>query len=203
MALNPCVPACARDRSAGEVHRECRRCRPHVGGEIRMRVVDAGVDHRDHVRGRADGEIPGGHRIDVGAGDAREDIDDLADVVQPPELAERRIVRFGADPDDEVRLGVLDVGPVPEPREQRGGVQRSRAHVHRAGAAHPPHLVGAGIAGNPSEFRTLERRPELDEHLASHHLAAVDDLAIEARRALTFETQRRQDAKGGDCEQRT
>ena len=89
-----------------------------------MRVVDAGVDHGDDVRGRTDRLIPGGHRIDVGAGDAGKEVDGLAGVVETPELTERRIVRLRANPDDEVRLGVFDVGAVSQPRQERRGVHR-------------------------------------------------------------------------------
>ena len=92
-----------------------------------MRVVDARVDDGDDVRRRARRDVPRRHGVDVGAGNTREEVDQLTDVLESPELAEVLIVGLGADADDEVRLGVLDVGAVPQPCQQRRRVQRAGA----------------------------------------------------------------------------
>ena len=75
--------------------------------------------------------------------------------------------------------------------------------MHRARAADRPDLVGGRVAGNPGELRSLQRRAKPDDRLARHHLAAIDDLAIEAWPALPFEAQRRQEAQADQGDKST
>ena len=56
--VEPVRPGRAGDRSAADRHRERRGGRPHVGREVGVGVVDAGVDDRDDVRARARGDRP-------------------------------------------------------------------------------------------------------------------------------------------------
>lgn len=61
---------------------------PHVGGEVGMVVVDAGVDHADDDLVRADGGVPRLDGIDVGIGGPA----GLPGVVQPVQLREARVL---------------------------------------------------------------------------------------------------------------
>jgi hypothetical protein len=90
------------------------RVAPHVGGQILVRVVHAGVDHAHHETGVAGGLVPGLGCVDVGVrATAR-----LTGVVEAPELAEAGVVgKLRVDVDAIVRLGVLDPGLAPELRE--------------------------------------------------------------------------------------
>ena len=70
MALNPWDPAGHVTVAPPIVDREGRRRRPDVRGEIRMRVVDAGVDDRDDLRRRTERHVPRLRCVNVGARDA-------------------------------------------------------------------------------------------------------------------------------------
>ena len=111
----------------------CRRCRcrraaaaavlagvdPHVGREVGVRVVDAGVDHRDRHTGAAGRDVPRLGGVDVGVRRAREAVDRLAGVVQAPEVRERRVVRRRFGVHDEVRLRVADARILAQLRQGR------------------------------------------------------------------------------------
>ena len=79
----------------------------HVRGQIRMRVVDPGVDDRDHDELSPGREVPGFRGIDIGVGETA----GLTCVVECPLLDEARLVGYRVYADDVVRLRVLDLRP--------------------------------------------------------------------------------------------
>src|SRR5262249_31070117 len=86
------------------------RVGPDVGGEVRVGVVDAGVEDGDQGAGRPGRLVPGFRRVDVRVrGAAR-----LAGVVEAPKVPKGRVVGHPVDAQPVVRLGVEDVriGPV-------------------------------------------------------------------------------------------
>src|SRR5581483_415392 len=83
-----------------------RRAGINVVGEVRVVVVDPRVDQSDvdtRITGR---DVPSRGGINVGTGDG---VRDLARVLQRPLAREARIVRYRADRDDVVGLGILYV----------------------------------------------------------------------------------------------
>ena len=107
---------------------------PSVQGEIRVAVVHAGVDHGDdHVSGSC-GRVPGFGGVDVGIDDTAR----LADVVEAPELPQRRIVGGERGRDDEVGLDVPHARRSGRPAEHvlgrcAGGREGIETFTHRAG----------------------------------------------------------------------
>ena len=105
---------------------------PHVGGEVGMRPVDAGVDDADNDAA-AGGVVPRLRRIDIRVGAPA----GLAGIVQPPELAEGRVVRGrvrfldGIDADDVVRLDIFEYLVVGE---------RGNRRLHRSAGVDLPEL---------------------------------------------------------------
>ncbi len=87
------------------VARDLGRVDPHVGGQILVRVVHAGVDHADDDVGAADAVVPRLDGVDVSVRGAA----GLAGVVEPVQLGEAGIVGRGAGVDDVVALGVEDL----------------------------------------------------------------------------------------------
>ena len=79
---------------------------PHIGGEIFMVVVDAGINHRRHHVRAAGGIRPRIQRINIRARYAAL----LAGVVQSPQGFELRIIRRARGPHDIIRLGIRDAG---------------------------------------------------------------------------------------------
>jgi hypothetical protein len=68
--------------------REIRWRRPQIRHQVGMRIVDARIDDADDVRGRSRRDGPRVGRADVRPRRARRSIDDLSDVVQPPQARE-------------------------------------------------------------------------------------------------------------------
>jgi hypothetical protein len=78
--------------------------------------------------------------VDVRAGRAGEKVDDLADIVEPPLLPERGIVRRDViDREDVVRLGIADAWIALEPCDRASGGCAVRA----ATAFRPWNFLGA------------------------------------------------------------
>ena len=103
-------PRRAIDRLAPDLHAESRRRRPDVRGQVGMVIVNACVDHADHDRRSACRNVPGLSRINVRVGRAGCATDGLACIVQPPKLAELRVVGSQLGLDDVIRLDVLTPG---------------------------------------------------------------------------------------------
>src|SRR5207247_619534 len=78
---------------------------PDVRCEIRVGVVDPGVDHPHHHAVASGGQVPRSCRVDVRAGSPAA----LPRIQETPEGREGRIVRAYESADDVVRLGVFDV----------------------------------------------------------------------------------------------
>ena len=82
------------------------RIDPHVIDQVRMGVIDSGVDdaHHDIVAGL---NVPGLGRVDIGIGYTAR----LAGIIQPPETSETGVARNGGvECDRVVRLDVLKTG---------------------------------------------------------------------------------------------
>ena len=82
----------------------------HVGRQVRMGVVDSGVDHRHHHVAAPGGEAPRPGGVDVSAGRPAR----LAGVLETPERAEERVVQDGHRLHDIVgfRIEDIEVAPV-------------------------------------------------------------------------------------------
>src|SRR5262249_60636316 len=85
-------PGWTSDRLAPNRDGEGRRRRPDVRGQVGMVKVNARVDHADHNGIRTCRNVPGLNRINVRVGDPGLAPDYLARIVQPPHLAEPRVV---------------------------------------------------------------------------------------------------------------
>ena len=166
----------AHDRHAIDGDGEGRRRRPHVCGEIGMRVVDAGVDDRDDVRGGTERDVPRLHRLDVGAWDADRTVHHLADVLEAPQLWKAGIVRLRQRVHDVVRLGVEHVGMIGEQLEERGHVERPCSKPSQTGTADRLDGLGAGGTADFGEQTALRRASEFHEHFVRGRLAAVHAL---------------------------
>src|SRR5262249_38854679 len=92
------------------IARDLARVGPDVRGQVRVVVVDAGVNHGDDGVAGAGAGVPGLRGVDVGVGDAAVG----AGVVEPPEVVEARVVRGAGDGDAVVRLDKRHAGPTPE-----------------------------------------------------------------------------------------
>ena len=200
----------ARDRLAAHHDRERRRSGPEIRDEIGVRVVDSGVEDRHHGRRGIGGQIPGRRRSDVGPRRAGgRAVHDLSDVPKTPQLRPHRIVRLGERADDEVRLGVDDVPPGRQSRQQCRRSERARAHEHEPRTADRLDEVGVGILRQPVLPRQRGPIGKLDDGLARSHLASVDPLDRQATRAshLRRHGGRQEDdagerEHGGDTERR-
>ena len=74
------------------------------------------ADGDEDIR-RAGGDRPGLRRVDVGVGSAGDSTHGLTDVVEPPELSERRIVRRLVGVKADVPLGIANPRIAPKCRE--------------------------------------------------------------------------------------
>src|SRR5207244_6455443 len=98
-----------RNRLPANRHAVARGGRPGVRREIRMRVVNAGVDDPDDGVARSEGEIPRGGGPDVRAGGAGAAIAGLPDIPQPPQFRKSWIVGFTRRINNVIGLEVLDL----------------------------------------------------------------------------------------------
>src|SRR5262245_5350127 len=167
-----------------------------------MRVIDARVDNADEDGSRPNRGIPGICRVDVGAGCAGCTADVLADVEQVPEIRKARIVGRERGVHDVVRLGVHDVGPHPQLREESLDVLTARTSVPDAAVADEPVGVGVNIATQPGQVRV---RSESDEDLAGRDRVAVDNFNLWNRgdRADAEQNRNRRRTDGSRTEKRT
>ena len=86
--------------------------RPCVGRKIGMVVADSGIHHPNHIRARSRRCVPRQGRANVPSGTRR--------IPQRPLLREGRIVRRRRrQPDNEIRLHILDIGMLPVAGKQR------------------------------------------------------------------------------------
>src|SRR5207247_3080296 len=81
---------------------------PDLRAEVRVRPVDARIDHRDGHTGASGRDVPGLRRVDVRVRRAGKPVDRLPGVVQAPRVRVGRIVRDRLRVHNEVRLGVPD-----------------------------------------------------------------------------------------------
>ena len=64
---------------------------PHIGSEVRMRIVDARINNGDHHVGGSGRQVPRFRGVDVGVGEPA----CLAGVIQPPQGREPAVIRHG------------------------------------------------------------------------------------------------------------
>ena len=149
------------------------RVYPHVRSQVRMRVVDAGIDDGDHHRAAARVGVPGLIGVNVGARRASE----LAGVVKSPQVGEVRVVGNGlrglVDGEDVVRLHDLDLGAArhlpPDRVEVLVGLELQPAPSVDGRAGHPsrpveaPDLARTERAGELVGNRGIDLAPELHQ----------------------------------------
>ena len=114
---------------------------PDVGRQIRVVVVDAGVDLADHDRATAGAHLPCLQGTVIGPGESgfpgteflvavlRADV--LSGVVAPPLQRKRRVVRQRCSLLQVVQLRVGDGGVAPQPSDDRLLLVRGHPQVHR------------------------------------------------------------------------
>jgi hypothetical protein len=157
---------------------------PHVGREVGMGRVDAGVDDADHDVRKPRADVPGLRGVHVSVRKPRRTVHGLARVLQAPELREEGIVRRPGRAQEVVRLRVAntrigvqacDCRPDPcrfdlhdgranaaegaqatnaEPLEQGGPLARPKA-----GLPSDDQLSGNGPDGGSKTFRIRARSP--------------------------------------------
>src|SRR5439155_327050 len=148
----------ARDGQAGYVDGKGRRRRPDVRREIRMRVVDAGVDDPDDGVARAEGAIPRGRRMDVGARCADDAVDRLPDVQQAPELGKPWIVWLRRGIQHVVGFGVQDVAAVCEVSEQGLDVLAAGARAPETSVADGAVALSVDLGAKRGKIRRAAER---------------------------------------------
>jgi hypothetical protein len=82
----------------------------YVRGEVRVRRVDPGIDHRHHDLTAPGGEAPGLGGVNVRTRGAAL----LAGVPQAPQLTRPGVIRHSQGLDEMVRLRIADHGVLPE-----------------------------------------------------------------------------------------
>ncbi len=147
---------------------------PHVGGEVFVRVVGAGIEHRHHDAAAVGDVAPGGldiHVVARRAGDGRIGAagDGLSCVLERPRLAVLAVVGRRRGAIEVVGLDVFDVRVITIGRERR---------LHRLADADPDLRPAGPIRvrkdGVPAGRRTRHAPlgagcgSELHEHLARH-----------------------------------
>ena len=93
---------------------------PHIGGQVRVIEVNAGVDDSDNDLFRAGGHIPRLHGAHIRAVETT----GLPDIVQTPELVKIGIIRRTRDMEQIVRLGIADA------RVTFQELHQIRGHIH-------------------------------------------------------------------------
>ena len=171
------------------------RVDPDLGAEVRMRPVDARVDHRHGHAGAARRHVPGLRRVDVGIRGPREALDRLAGVVQPPEVPEGRIVRQRVRLDDEVRLCVTDARILAQLVERRRGRVGAHAHQRAVDLLEAPLLGGAEALEDLGLVCRRDVVPETNQQLARHGLRGR---LLRGRGLPDGAAQREQGADGGE-----
>ena len=164
------------------------RIAPGVRGEIGVRERDAGVDHR-HGHARAGGDVPGLGRVDVRVGDARQPGDGLTRVVEPPELAEARVVRERVEAQTPIRL---DIPHVRVQLQRPAGGGPADTDDARADAA---EALRGGAAGAAHRLVLSRRRHAAAE--ADDELDLVVSAGTPGRRRAEREQQQQQRRDGG------
>ncbi len=197
MALEPCEPAghvTVLPPSAADRDGEFDGRRPHVGRQVRVCVVDAGVHHADDVRGRSGRHVPRGDRVDVGAR--------MRSCCSAPTSAEIRIVGH---------RGRVQRCSSARPRARRPATTSPSTAPARRGCANACDAIRAVPTGRSSsasislsDLRARGRcvRPKPDQHFSGGHRSACDVL-MKARvcaRLRSHET-RPQDQSGGEKRQ--
>ena len=172
----------AGDRHAADSDRKRGRCGPKVADEVRVGIVDTGVNHGNDMRGRSNRDVPRLRGMNVCARlPGRPAVDRLTDVQQSPQLRGKRVWRIRKGMDDVVRLGVDDRRMRGENTEQGPRVLRPRAQPPQAGAPHRAHGVGVGDAGDVQEIACRHWPAQLHEHFAGRGLSTVNLLHTQTR----------------------
>lgn len=141
---------------------------PHVGGQIRMVVVDAAVDLGHHHRPRAGREAPGGRDVLVASRGARRAVRHLAGVEKSPLHREARVVRTRRLVEKVIGLRVAHATLSAEEGDDGGDARRG--HVKGLGRGNetlgfargrPPRRTQARIAGSAARSHGSDDRPPL------------------------------------------
>src|SRR5262249_36880628 len=88
----------------GVVAGDLPRVMPHVGGQVRVRVVHPGVEDGDDDAAAPGGDVPGLVGVDVGVGRAG----GLPSVEEAPVARQGGVVRHPGAAQDDIGLGVQD-----------------------------------------------------------------------------------------------
>ncbi len=190
----------AGDRPAADGDGVRRRRRPDIGGEVRMQVVDAGIDDADDDGARTDGLVPRASRTNVGTRRPGNTADDLSEVLQSPQLREPGIVRLTVRIDDVVRLDERDVAARRQRRDQGRHVSASRSKARKASGAQRLFILrinlGAQTAavsiGTKADDYFARRNAATAKHLGSV-VAGTPALSRQARRAHRPHHERRRE----------
>ena len=161
---------------------------PDVRGEVRMVVVDTGVDHGDDHRSRSGGDVPRRRGVDVGVGKPAR----LRRVIESPEPVEGGVVWNRRRGDDPVGLDVLDARGGARPTENIGRRRpgrdqreeslaerrrlpaRADAHGTRRGVGSHDPRIGAGGDGLPVPSEPIHRERRAD--IGGHELTGFEPL---------------------------
>src|SRR5947209_20167869 len=100
-----------------------------------MPVIDVRIDHCGYVRSGAGRNIPGCCCADVGAGDSDGGLNDLAGVLESPQLPEARVIGDGSRVDDVVGFGVLYIGSRRQLADQGGDILPRGVEAKQSGSA--------------------------------------------------------------------
>src|SRR2546426_10564087 len=123
-----------------------------------MPVIDARIDHCGSVRSRAGRNIPGGCCADVGAGDSDGGLNDLAGVLESPQLPEARVIGDGSRVDDVVGFGVLDIGSRRQLADQGGDILPRGVEAEQSGSAyHSDSSISSAVLAWRTDWKVVGR----------------------------------------------
>src|SRR5438309_10871780 len=115
--------------------------------QVRVRIIDAGVDYGDDIRARSFGNVPRSNGADISAGFPRLAQDWLTCVLQSPELTEKRIIGNGDGPDNIVWLNVFHICSSGKIANQRSNAVASGMESQHSRSA--DYLGSVDILGRP------------------------------------------------------
>src|SRR3989442_3927717 len=157
-----------------------------------MPVIDARIDHCGYVRSGAGRNIPGGCCFDVGAGDSDGGLNDLAGVLESPQLTEARVIGDGSRVDDVVGFGVLDIGSRRQLADQGGDILPRGVEAKQSGSAYPLGLVDfLRCLGLEDGLKSC--RSELHQDFISSRFFSLEQFCFVFAAGLSPESQDSQD----------
>src|SRR5262249_47084256 len=179
--VNKTVPFVV-DAVAGDL----ARVGPDVRGQVRVVVIDPGVDDRDHHVPAAGADVPGLGGVDVGVRRTAA----LAGVVETVQGAEGGVVRDDVRVDDEVRLGERDPALGPEVPEGPGDgdarlqVDAVQTAAHGLGPAGERGAQGrGGVEFHQDVAGGVVGRVDLERPVGRGHFAGFERLGGQKGRA--------------------